>query len=456
MEEKDEDGMITYSTMVMELLSLGRTLDGVCRIQVAVVREDKRAAFAIDIDEYTYLELEALRPLNGGRVRLSLYPKRDPYRDSYYSAIVRMSGVSRGTLYFACSESFAEEIKRIRESWPPPAGEREPVLDDSGKAIARRRAKPVSGRSLRLPRMAKLLLFLYGLLVVLPIPSEGGSTVSLPALNGKVDAAAAALPDRLDTAALSDRPDAAILLNRPDAAVAALSATNARQREVSHTAADATAEHTDTAPVQVRLAAPQADYAVMEIDGEKKKIFGLPKTYVALTFDDGPSPLTEKIVDILTKQKVAATFLFIGKNAERHPEGVAYAYAHGMSVGNHSWDHSVLTKANPKEQSKNLSKTSALLESLTHASVTLFRPPYGAVDDELVAAAGKLDMKTLLWNRDPEDWNAKKPADIVRYFHQVEASGGVYVMHEDRQTVEALPDIIQYLKEKQLTFVIFK
>jgi len=454
--------MITYSTTVIELLSLGRTPDGAYRIQVAVVREDKRAAFAIDIDEYTYQELEALRPLNGDRVRLSLYPKRDPYRDSYYSAIVRMSGVSLDTLYFACSESFAEQIKRIRESGPPPAWEREPAPDDSGKAIARRHERPAIGRSRRLPRMAKLLLFLYGLLVVLPIPSEGGNAGALPELNGKVGTAAAAgaatLQDRLNTVSLSDRPDTEILSKRSDAAVTALSATNARQREVLHTAAATTAaaERADSAPVQVRLAASQADYEVIEIDGEKSKIFGLPKTYVALTFDDGPSPLTKKIVDILTKQKVAATFLFVGKNAERHPEGVAYAYAHGMSVGNHSWDHSVLTKANPKEQSENLSKTSALLESLTHASITLFRPPYGAVDDELVAAAGKLDMKTLLWNRDPEDWNAKKPADIVRYFHQVEASGGVYVMHEDRQTVEALPAIIQYLKDKKLKFVIFK
>lgn len=127
-----------------------------------------------------------------------------------------------------------------------------------------------------------------------------------------------------------------------------------------------------------------------------------------------------------------------------------------MSIGNHSWDHKLLKKAASQDQNENLAKTNRVLESLTHTAVTLFRPPYGAVTDELVDEAKKLNMKTLLWNRDPEDWNAKKPEDIIRYFHQVEAAGGIYVLHEDKNTLEALPDIIKYLKEKNLTFVTFK
>src|SRR6185437_13157136 len=116
----------------------------------------------------------------------------------------------------------------------------------------------------------------------------------------------------------------------------------------------------------------------------------------------------------------------------------------------------VLPKATSEDQSENLSKTNRVLESLTHTAVTLFRPPYGAVNNELVSEVKKLDMKTLLWNRDPEDWNAKKPEDIIRYFHQVEAAGGVYVLHENKNTLEALPEIIKYLKEKNLTFATFK
>lgn len=56
----------------------------------------------------------------------------------------------------------------------------------------------------------------------------------------------------------------------------------------------------------------------------------------------------------------------------------------------------------------------------------------------------------------PGRLNAKHPEDIIRYFHQVEASGGIYVLHEDKNTVEALPEIIKYLKDKNLTFVTFK
>lgn len=65
-------------------------------------------------------------------------------------------------------------------------------------------------------------------------------------------------------------------------------------------------------------------------------------------------------------------------------------------------------------------------------------------------------MKTLLWNRDPEDWNAKKPEGILRYFHEVEAAGAVYVHHEDKYTAGELPEIIEYLKDTNLKFAIFK
>lgn len=133
------------------------------------------------------------------------------------------------------------------------------------------------------------------------------------------------------------------------------------------------------------------------------KLFGLPEQYVALTFDDGPSALTEQIVDILKEQNVAATFLFVGQNVARNQDAVTYTLENGMAIGNHSWDHSVLTKADAQKQHENLMKTNDVLESLTDHAITLFRPPYGEVNDKLVSEAKKLNMKTLMWNRDPED-----------------------------------------------------
>ncbi|WP_058300655.1 polysaccharide deacetylase family protein [Gorillibacterium timonense] len=431
-------GIETYSIQVIELLSLGKTSDGGHQIEVAVTHEDKHATYVIDIDEFTFRGLEVLQPLNGGRARLSPYPKWDPYRNTYYCSLIKTTSVSRETLPYACSEEYLNQLKRIRQTDLPPIPMSEGGQDDGVKKPARNQARWLRQFPAQAPRVANLLLVMYVLLLVLSIPSEGKANavniINGPISEGKVVVTANDsndLNDSIVPASMSnwDKEDL------PSMVVAA------DQQQVQTQAS-------------IQPSADQVDYEVMDVAEEK--IFGLPKNYIALTFDDGPSTHTQKIVDILTENKVAATFLFVGKNVERNPDAVTYASEHGMSIGNHSWDHSVLTKATPANQSKNLSMTSNLIESLTHASVTLFRPPYGAVNDELVNVAKKQHMKTLLWNRDPEDWNAKKPEDIIRYFHEVDVSGGVYVLHEDKNTVDALPAIINYLKEKNVTFVIFK
>ncbi|WP_052339479.1 polysaccharide deacetylase family protein [Gorillibacterium massiliense] len=433
--------METYSTQVMELLSLRKTFDGGFQIKVVVSDEDRQAAYVIDIDEFTFLGLEALQPLTGGRTRLSPYPKWDPYRNAFYSAVIRTTGVSRDTLYFACSEEYINKIKQIRETDLPLISIYEEGQGSEAKKFDEKRVQFLPRFALRALRMANLLLIIYGLLAVLSIPSEGkADPVSI-------------ISDQIDIAQAVVKADESDESNESNESVVSATKNDLLQDDVSIKAAAATRTTTKQASNQSTVY--RKDYEVIDIGGEKK-FFGLPKNYVALTFDDGPSPLTHKIVDILTEHKVAATFLFVGKNVERNPEAVTYASEHGMSIGNHSWDHSVLTKNTAKNQSSNLSSTSSLIESLTHNPVTLFRPPYGEVNDELVSTAKLQHMKTLLWNRDPEDWNAKKPEDIVRYFHEVEPSGGVYVLHEDKYTAEALPAILDYLKKENLTFVVFK
>lgn len=428
-------GMETYSTKIMELLSLGTTSDGANQIEIVVTQEDRQATHVIDIDEFTFLSLEALKPLNGDRIRLSPYSKWDPYRNTFYSAIIRTTDVSKDTLYFACSETYINQIKQIRYLPSVQMNEGEQV----GKA-----EKPAQHRerfpwkfSARVRGISLLLLIIFGLLAVLSIAS-GGKDGFVNLLNGPIEVAKAEVTtDNLEA------PIVAAFISDLNKGVASNAGDGTDQSVLSEV------------PNQANINQKQVDNKFIDID-EEKMLFGLPEEYVALTFDDGPSTLTEQIVDILTEQEVEATFLFVGQNVERNPDVVTYVSNHGMSIGNHSWDHSVLTKATPQDQSDNLSKTSSALESLTRTPITLFRPPYGAVNDELVFTAKKLNMKILMWNRDPEDWNAKKPEDIIKYFHQVEAAGGIYVLHENKNTLEALPDIIKYLKEKNLTFVAFK
>ncbi|MGV2887435.1 polysaccharide deacetylase family protein [Paenibacillus taichungensis] len=420
--------METYITQVMELLSLGKTSDGVNQITVAVSQEDRQAIYEINIDEFTYLGLEVLKPLNGDRIRLSPYSKWDPYRNTFYSSIIRTTEVSRDVQYFACSEAYINEIKRIRNLPPVP-------VEDRVEGPAQQRTQLLRQFSAHMPKILILSLVTIGLLIVLSITSKGNDD-SANTFSGSVGVAMAGEKD--------DDFEAPMVLT---------AISEPYKTETSVTAAR-------TNPIVLSHVSDQPDsnhesFEVIDIDKEES-FFGLPKEYVALTFDDGPSTLTKQFVDILTEEKVAATFLFVGQKVERNQDAVIYASEHGMAIGNHSWDHSLLPKDTPQDQSESLSKTNSVLESLTHKTVTLFRPPYGAVNNKLVSEVKKLNMKTLLWNRDPEDWNAKKPEDIIRYFHQVEAAGGVYVLHENKNTLEALPAILKHLKEKNLKFVIFK
>ncbi|ANS76516.1 hypothetical protein AWM70_19650 [Paenibacillus yonginensis] len=443
--------MEAYSTQVVELLSLGKTSEGIHQMKVVVTQEDKQDSYLIDIDEFTFLELEACQPLCEGRARISLYPKWDPYRNTYYSSIIRTTGFSRETLYFACSKEFQNQIKQMRQGQLPPASANGKQQERRGRSASEEHAAEVSDAGwtrylqplyTRAPKMANLLLVGFIFLVLISIPYHSKAD---PA--GLADGHADAAQEAEESKGFHE-------------AVIPAFATQKRldQLEAAHPArpagTKAGASGNLTADKEV-LDEGQKNYKIIDV-AEEKKLFGLPKGYVALTFDDGPSRFTEKIVDILSENKVAATFLFVGQNAKRNPDAVIYASQHGMSIGNHSWDHQEMTKVAPAEQVQNLAETASLLESLTHTPVTLFRPPYGAVDDKLFGVARKQHMKTLMWNRDPEDWNHKRAVDIVRYFHGLEASGGIYVLHEDKSTLEALPDIVKYLKDRHLTFAIFK
>jgi peptidoglycan-N-acetylglucosamine deacetylase len=437
--------METYHIQVIELLSLGKSSDGAHQMKVFITQNDTLGTYILDIDEFTFLEMEALKPLDGGRARLSLYPKWDPYRNAYYSSIVRTGGFPRETLYFACSEAYIEQIKQIRHNRLPAGNSdmRQQDREEEGGLIPPR--NPLLPQLYaRAPRMVNVLLVGFILLAVLLIPYQSQADPAR-VLDGQADSAQGA-----GTEPASKEPStAAQALDGVKAPVTPqrfMSGAGIAGKEVPDPAAQVRR--------QIQPAKDQKNYVVIDLD-EKKKLFGLPKSYVALTFDDGPSRFTQKIVDILTEHKVAATFLFIGENAQRNPEAVIYASDHGMSIGDHSWDHQQMTKVAPTDQGRNLSRTAELLESLTHKSVTLFRPPYGDINDELFATARQLHLKTLMWNRDPEDWNHKKPEDILQYFHGVASAGGIYVLHEDKNTVEALPAILDDLQGKNLKFAIF-
>ncbi|OKP99641.1 hypothetical protein A3849_03820 [Paenibacillus sp. P46E] len=418
---------------MIELLSLEPKQDSY-QMEVGLTHSGGFTRKVILIDEYTYLQMNSiLGSYQEHRVRLSIYPKWDPFRRKYFSSLTKMNRTCSETLYFACSEDFVSQLLEWKQQTMP-SDEANTVqavvpVPEPEQPQPKRRAS-----AFRLNRPIVMRCVLFSLLFVLFFL-------------------------RMDDTLLNSAEA------HEDFKLPVDSSIPVPHVPVVHTASFQSAQaeavpvtEQEPAPLPVQSAEPEVQNPAveeLELDGSRYE-YSLPKGYVALSFDDGPSQYTKEIVDILMAYGIAANFLFIGQNAQQNPEAVQYADEHGMPVGSHSWDHSDMTKNSSGENRNNLLRSVQVLEQNIEKPVTVFRPPYGAINGSLAAEAGKQNLKVLLWNRDPEDWKAQTAEHIIQYFYHTDPSGGIYLLHEKGITVKALPAIIEYLKKKQLKFAIFK
>jgi len=479
--------METETIQMIELLSL-KQLSARCQMEISITYTDGTVNNdAIEIDHYTYNQLSTIQIGQQSRIRLSLYPKWDPYQRGYYSTVVRTNGAFGEKLYFTCTEAYVQQIRQLKQRPQdnrPADAAAQPGLATADEAARRHRAPKASARrtgarravrpASRWRRLGWKVLTLSAALILLML-----CRVDVLLFIDKVDAVGQRTADSRSeqmespsiAVAMGREPSSSASDGRQGAAANKPALEPAQRQSVEHQPASsklggASAGKAAKEPIDSKTqAADQGKDKGKETDkpgfeifeaSSDKYTFKLPDGYVALTFDDGPSAYTKQIVDILKDQGIAGTFFFIGKNAAKHKEEVGYAFEHGMSVGNHSWDHGKLTKLSAKAGASNIAKANKELADDGAKQVALFRPPYGLINDELKAQVKKLHMKVLMWNRDPEDWDADTRDEIINYFKKVDPSGGIYVLHEKKHTVEALPAIIQYLKEQNLKFVIFQ
>ncbi|MEU5156993.1 polysaccharide deacetylase family protein [Glycomyces sp. NPDC021274] len=155
---------------------------------------------------------------------------------------------------------------------------------------------------------------------------------------------------------------------------------------------------------------------------------------VALTFDDGPSPVwTPKVLDMLREQGVKATFCLIGAYAEAYPELVADIAREGHTLCNHSWFHEFdLGKWSEAEIRANLQRTNdAIVKAAPGAEVRYFRHAGGQWTDRAIAVAADLGMESLHWTVDPSDWdNAVTEAQIREHVLDRSAPGTIVLLHD--------------------------
>lgn len=193
-----------------------------------------------------------------------------------------------------------------------------------------------------------------------------------------------------------------------------------------------------------------------------------PGHKIILTFDDGPSAeFTPKILDILEKEKVPATFFLIGENAEANIPLVQRINRDRFEIGNHTFTHGNLAKMSPERAALELKTTRSLIECITGKSTVLFRAPYNADSEpqtyeelEPLVQSKKDNYIAIGESIDPNDWDPKMNADsivnrTIRFATENNAS--IILLHDSggdtrQPTVDALPRIIKYFKDKGCKF----
>ena len=134
---------------------------------------------------------------------------------------------------------------------------------------------------------------------------------------------------------------------------------------------------------------------------------------VALTFDDGPHPrYTPKILELLEKYNITATFFIIGINAENYPDTLKQIAASGCEIANHTFTHKNIRNMTEAEIEKEILRCEQTIYDLTGIKTSLFRPPEGACVTQVKNAASTLYYNMILWSLDTMDW-AHTPSDVI-------------------------------------------
>ena len=178
----------------------------------------------------------------------------------------------------------------------------------------------------------------------------------------------------------------------------------------------------------------------------------------ALTFDDGPDPVhTRRILEILARYGVRATFFCVGHHVVALPDEVRRIVAAGHELGNHSWSHPFLPDLTGDQLREQIDRTAEAVARVTGEAPTRFRPPYGALSPEVLAALEGLPDTLTLWDVDSRDWARPGSERIAATVLEAAGPGSVVLLHEGggdrRQTVRALPAIIEGLLERGLELV---
>lgn len=148
---------------------------------------------------------------------------------------------------------------------------------------------------------------------------------------------------------------------------------------------------------------------------------------IALTFDDGPSYNTSRLIDILNKYNAKATFFVVGSRLKDNAKVLKKIKDSGMEIGNHTYSHKLLTKLSEDKINEEFSKTDNLVYEFTGKKPSIVRPSYGSVNKRIKKLA---DRPIIIWDIDTLDWKHHNSSYISNNVLNKAKDGDIVLMHD--------------------------
>ncbi|RPF53982.1 polysaccharide deacetylase family protein [Aquisalibacillus elongatus] len=442
---------MSYTFKLLELVELNQ---GYAKIRLTIDQNEKLIWFELDDQTYQSLK-DHTTSLEGSLWRLSFTSKRDPFTDTYTSTLTAVDGSFQRKVDFVCSKSYQTQLEEIKGTENFKQVEQlsfihlpedfAQSINDQPDTVPEPEEEPQQKKTSDESQTSNWASFKVDDVVEEKPESDWLNQVKFPKIfrNGLLAGVALAVLlafssehfaafENENSEPVANQDDETLVL---DAHSEDEESDEVEERSVSE---NSTEEKDDPFPM----------YEV-----ESNHFYSLPEGYVALTFDDGPSVFTKDIAGVLADYGVAGTFFFVGQHVEKYPEAAAFAEDLGHVIGSHSHSHDNLNQLTPKLLQNDMLEALTGLEGLVGRQVELFRPPFGAINQDVQEVIQQHDLKTVMWNRDPRDWKANNETDIINYFKSVDPSGGIYILHENKHTLNALPEILDYLESQGLQVV---
>ena len=183
--------------------------------------------------------------------------------------------------------------------------------------------------------------------------------------------------------------------------------------------------------------------------------------FISLTFDDGPSIYTNQILTILNHYHIKATFFVVGEAIIKYPEIIKQLKKENHVLGNHTWNHPSITDLTSVELSDQILQTNLAINDILGEEPTLFRAPYGDLNQASRSVIHHLGLTSVLWNVDSLDWSINDSSLLVKRIQTHTTTDSIILLHDGDQfgsgprdvTIHALPKIIEDLMNEGFHFL---